>query len=334
MKKADKFNRHYLRGKRKLLFTAFTFILGISLFGCGKKEKQDEGQNEGTVQGMVEQSDTEKPKDTKEENSFSGDYTQPEKWGYAPYWLKYGLDGSEKKDLSTLTIFDCVTDGLSLNDVLHSPKFTYYELKGYESDNIDDVINNGYIDKWDDSNMLSYGSYAEIQMYKEKDGDYIVVTIYNLSDESKTLAQCIEGNQFYVGDNNQVRDDTSVRMAFGIETKNVNHWETLDSLCDLLGRPDQVYYTINSRMGTDREDNEDDETFEETVEKGGGFIIYDMMYQLDHGKLFVGVTEMEIKPDDPDAVHVCYCTDALYEYLRDETNSGALVDESRVYDFE
>lgn len=329
MKKADKFNRHYLRRKRKL-FAVFTFVLGVSLFGCGKKEKQDAVQGEGTVQSVAEQSDTEKPKDTEEENSFSGDYTQPEKWGYTPYWLKYGLDGSEKKDLSTLTIFDCVTDGLSLNDILHSPEFTYYKRGNgkTESDNVDDIINSS------DSATINSGSYAEIRMYKEKEGDYIVVTIYNLSDESKTLAQCIEGNQFYVGDNNQVRNDTSVRMAFGIETKNVNRWEILDSLCDLLGRPDQVYYGMNSRMGTDREDNEDDETFEETVEKGGGFIIYDMMYQLDHGKLFVGVSEMEIKPVDPNAVHVCYCTNALYEYLRDETNSGALVDESSVYDFE
>lgn len=329
MKKANKFNKHYLRRKRKLLFTAFTFVLGVSLFGCGEKEKQDAVQNEGPAQSLVEQSDTNKKTDTEEENSFSGDYTQPEKWGYTPYWLKYGLDGAKKKDLSTLTIFDCVTDGLSLNDVLHSPEFTYYELHSYytttaESDNIDDIIN------YDDSYTLSRGSSVEIWMYKEKNGDYIIVSIYNLSDESKTLAQCIEGNQFYVGDNNQIRNDTSVRMAFGIEIEQEKHWEALDSLCDLLGRPDQVYYTVNSNGGTDRDD--DDETFEETVEKGGGYIIYDLMYQLNHGKLFVGITEHNYVGECN--IHVCYCTDALYEYLRDETNSGALVDESRVYNFE
>ena len=333
MKKADKFNKHYLK-KRKLLFTAFTFVLGVSLFGCGEKEKQDAVQNEGPAQSVVEQSDTEKKTDTKEENSFSGDYTQPEKWGYTPYWLKYGLDDTEKKDLSTLTIFDCVTDELSLNDVLHSPEFTYYKLRSYgsnsyESDNIDDIINHGYINKYDDSNTLGRGSYAEIWMYKEKDGDYIIVSIYNLSDERKTLAQCIEGNQFYVGDNNQVRDDTSVHMSFGIEIEQEKHWEALDSLCDLLGRPDQVYYTVNSNMGTDRDD---DETFEETVEKGGGYIIYDLMYQLNHGKLFVGITEHNYVGECN--IHVCYCTNALYEYLRDETNSGALINESRVYNFE
>lgn len=327
MKKADKFNRHYLRRKRKL-FAVFTFVLGVSLFGCGKKEKQDAVQGEGTVQSVAEQSDTEKPKDTEEENSFSGDYTQPEKWGYTPYWLKYGLDGSEKKDLSTLTIFDCVTDGLSLNDVLHSPEFTYYEFRDYgaktESDNVDDIINSG------DSATINSGNYVEIRMYKEKEGDYIVVTVYNLSDESKTLAQCIEGNQFYVGDNNQVRDDTSVRMAFGIEIEQEKYWEALVSLCDLLGKPDQVYYTMNASGWTDRDD--EDETFAETVEMGGGYIIYDMMYQLEHGKLFVGITENNYVGECD--IQVCYCTDALYEYLRDETNSGALVNESRVYDFE
>lgn len=328
MKKADKFNRHYLRRRRKLLFTVFTFILGVSLFGCGKKEKQDAGQNEGPAQNVAEQSDTEKPKDTEEENSFSGDYTQPEKWGYTPYWLKYGLDGSEKKDLSTLTIFDCVTDGLSLNDVLHSPEFTYYEFRDYgaktESDNVDDIINSG------DSATINSGSYAEIRMYKEKDGDYIVVTVYNLSDESKTLAQCIEGNQFYVGDNHQVRNDTSVRMAFGIEIEQEKYWEALVSLCDLLGKPDQVYYTMNASGWTDRDD--EDETFAETVEMGGGYIIYDMMYQLEHGKLLIGITENNYVGECD--IQVCYCTDALYEYLRDETNSGALIYEDKVYDFE
>lgn len=328
MKKADKFNKHYLRRKRKL-FAVFTFVLGVSLLGCGKKEKQDAVQGEGTVQSVVEQSDTEKQTDTKEENSFSGDYTQPEKWGYTPYWLKYGLDGAEKKDLGTLTIFDCVTDGLSLNDVLHSPEFTYYELHfSYttksESDNIDDIIN------YDASDMFSHGYSAEIWMYKEKDGDYIVVTVYNLSDESKTLAQCIEGNQFYVGDNHQVRNDTSVRMAFGIEIEQEKYWEALDSLCDLLGKPDQVYYTMNASGWTDRED--EDETFEETVEMGGGYIIYDMMYQLEHGKLLIGVSESNYVGECD--IEVCYCTDALYEYLRDETNSGALIYEDKVYDFE
>lgn len=327
MKKADKFNRHYLRRKRKL-FAVFTFVLGVSLFGCGKKEKQDAVQGEGTVQSVAEQSDTEKPKDTEEENSFSGDYTQPEKWGYTPYWLKYGLDGSEKKDLSTLTIFDCVTDGLSLNDVLHSPEFTYYEFRDYgaktESDNVDDIINSG------DSATINSGNYVEIRMYKEKEGDYIVVTVYNLSDESKTLAQCIEGNQFYVGDNHQVRNDTSVRMAFGIEIEQEKYWEALDSLCDLLGKPDQVYYTINASSWTDRED--EDETFAETVEMGGGYIIYDMMYQLEHGKLLIGITENNYVGECD--IDVCYCTDALYEYLRDETNSGALIYEDKVYDFE
>lgn len=327
MKKADKFNRHYLRRKRKL-FAVFTFVLGVSLFGCGKKEKQDAVQGEGTVQSVAEQSDTEKPKDTEEENSFSGDYTQPEKWGYTPYWLKYGLDGSEKKDLSTLTIFDCVTDGLSLNDVLHSPEFTYYEFRDYgaktESDNVDDIINSG------DSATINSGNYVEIRMYKEKEGDYIVVTVYNLSDESKTLAQCIEGNQFYVGDNNQVRNDTSVRMAFGIEIEQEKYWEALVSLCDLLGKPDQVYYTMNASGWTDRDD--EDETFAETVEMGGGYIIYDMMYQLEHGKLFVGITENNYVGECD--IQVCYCTDALYEYLRDETNSGALIYEDKVYDFE
>lgn len=89
----------------------------------------------------------------------------------------------EKKDLSTLTIFDCVTDELSLNDILHSPEFTYYKLHSYESDNIDDIINHGYINKYDDSNTLGRGSYTEIRMYKKKDGDYIIVSIYNLSKQ-------------------------------------------------------------------------------------------------------------------------------------------------------
>ncbi|MGN0495299.1 MAG: hypothetical protein ACI4GW_03660 [Lachnospiraceae bacterium] len=324
MRKADKFNRQNIGKKGKLLFTTFTFVLGISLFGCGKEENQDLVKDEGTEQSVEQQADSE------EENTFSGDYTQPEEWGYSPFWLKYGLEGMEKKDLSTLTIFDCVTDGLSLNDVLHSSEFTYYELHySYstqaESDNIDDIIN------YDDSFLLSAGSGFEIRMYKEQEGDYIVVSVYNLSDESKTLAQCVEGNQFYVGDNSQVSYEDSAHMAFDIDGE--YSWEYLDSLCDLLGKPDQIYYSLNLLMNTDREGKE--ETFEETVKKGGGSIIYDMMYQLNNGKLFIGVGEHNyMSTYEVDHVNTCYCTDVLYDYLRDETNSGALVNESNVYDFE
>lgn len=325
MRKANKFDKHYLGKKQKLLFLVATFVLGLSLFGCGKEQTQDAVKDEGTVQSVEGKSDS------GEEETFSGDYTQPEKWGYTPYWLKYGLKDTEKKDLSTLTMFDCVTDGLSLNDILHSPEFTYYELylsysTTTESDNIDDIIN------YDDSVTFVRGDSAEIWMYKEKDGDYIIVTVYNLSDESKTLAQCIEGNQFYVGDNNQVRNDTSIRMAFGIELEIENHWNSLDNLCDLLGRPNQIYYSMNSCMNTDREDNIDDETFEETVEKGGGFIIYEMLYQLNHGKLIIGVSEHMY--EDANSVNACYCTNEVYEYLRDETSSGALVNEDNIYNFE
>ena len=119
-------------------------------------------------------------------------------------------------------------------------------------------------------------------------------------------------------------------MAFGIEIEQEKYWEALDSLCDLLGKPDQVYYTINASSWTDRED--EDETFAETVEMGGGYIIYDMMYQLEHGKLLIGITENNYVGECD--IDVCYCTDALYEYLRDETNSGALIYEDKVYDFE
>ena len=73
----------------------------------------------------------------------------------------------------------------------------------------------------------------------------------------------------------------------------------------------------------------------------GGSIIYDMMYQMNRGKLFVAIGEASVDESyekfmrDTNHVLVSYCSsEELYVFLRDETNSGAIVQEDTEYVFE
>ena len=80
---------------------------------------------------------------------------------------------------------------------------------------------------------------------------------------------------------------------------------------------------------------DEEESFAETVQKGGGILSYDLIYQMEGSKLFVSISEYNMYGDySVEYISVCYCTDDLYVYLRDETNSGALVQEEDVYPFE
>lgn len=66
-----------------------------------------------------------------------------------------------------------------------------------------------------------------------------------------------------------------------------------------------------------------------------------MMYQMNRGKLFVSIGEANVDESyekfakDTNHVLVSYCSsEELYVFLRDETNSGAIVQEDTEYVFE
>lgn len=269
-------------------------------------------------------------------DSFSGDWSKPEEAGYPPFWLKYGPKALEKKDLSNLELFGCFTDGMSLKDILYNPKFTYYEVKiGYAS-RVETEDLQGTLAA--DTETYGHGSVGEIYLYEEQGGNYIYVEFYNLSEEQLSLTDIIERNEFGVGEIGQIKECNFGRTALGMS------YDVFDSskyveLGELLGKPDKIYQGYQGLLLTQREGSE--ESFEETVQLGGGTISYDMLYQMQNGKLFVSVIEAHVDEsyasyeEDQAGVTVEYCScEELYTYLRDETNSGAIVQEDKEYNFE
>ncbi len=321
--------------KRILLATMAVMMLGLT--ACGGDKKNDES---ATVSGNAEvttEAEEGKEDSAKEDSSFSGDWNAVEEAGYKPFWLKYGPKALEKKDLSSVELYGCFTDGTSLKDILYNPKFTYYEIvEGYsvevETENLQETV--ASYDK-------TYGSghACEINLYEQKDGPHFTVQIYNISGETCTLAQCIENNEFRVGDASQMEVCNQSEIALGIPYGEYCDINTYVAVGELLGKPDKIYGDYNNLMLIDR-DNEE-ETFAETVQLGGGSIMYDMMYKMNRGMLFVSIGEANVdesyKKFEKDTNHVLveYCSsEDLYIYLRDETNSGAIVQEDEEYAFE
>ncbi|MGN0495336.1 MAG: hypothetical protein ACI4GW_03845, partial [Lachnospiraceae bacterium] len=290
-------------------------------------------EQDGSVvtDGTVSKEDAEKASD-----NFSGDWSKPEEAGYPPFWLKYGPKDLEKKDLSNLELFGCFTDGTSLKDILYNPKFTYYEVtlgyaSGIETEDLPGTLEAN-------TETYGYGRAGEICLYEEKDGNYIYVEIYNLSEEQLSVMDIIERNEFNVGELGQLKECNTGRTALGMSYEVFDISKCVE-LGELLGRPDKIYHGFKTIMLTDRDGSE--ESFEETVSLGGGTIMYDMLYQMPKGKLFVGLTESHVDEDyasyaeEQAGVLVEYCScEELYTYLRDETNSGAIVQEDWEYNFE
>lgn len=310
--------------KKLVVFALVAAMCGCMLTGCGK---EDAAGGDGGSESVGETSAV-AVADEEEVAEFSGDYTQEEKWGYTPFFLKYGFRNAEKKDLSDVVVFDCAQQGKTLEEVLRSEGFVSYELDGQnaelETTNIDDIIN--YDSTW----TMSGHSRAEINMYRE-DGTYVEVAVYNITTEPMTMAECIAASQFYVGDNSDISDEYSGRNAFDLGDEYSIAY--LEQLVEMLGKLDSLHQQTNIIMNTDRKDEE--ESFAETVQKGGGILSYDLIYQMEGSKLFVSISEYNMYGDySVEYISVCYCTDDLYVYLRDETNSGALVQEEDVYPFE
>ena len=310
--------------KKLVVFALVAAMCGCMLTGCGKEDAA--GSNGGSE--SVEETSAVAVVDEEEAAEFSGDYTQVEEWGYTPFFLKYGFRNAEKKDLADVVVFDCAQQGKTLEEVLRSEGFVSYELDGQnaelETTNIDDIIN--YDSTW----TMSGHSSVDINLYRE-DGSYVEVSVYNITTEPMTMAECVAASQFYVGDTGDISEKYSAKNAFDLgEEYSIAY---LEQLIEMLGKPDSLHQKLNIIMNTDRKDEE--ESFAETIQKGGGIISYDLIYQLEGAKLFIGISEYNIYDEySVEGICVCYCTDDLYVYLRDETNSGALVQEEDVYPFE
>ncbi|MCM1082345.1 MAG: sigma-70 family RNA polymerase sigma factor [Clostridium sp.] len=262
-------------------------VVGVGIFALVKNNKSDEAVDSGVTTEMEEQLVDTKITDTEEETDttqavaeFSGNWEEEEEYGYPPFWLKYADLGSyEEKDFGSLMFWDKFAFGASLEDMIMS--YHYFSCKPPLEDRIetysfDDILN--YTDK-----KVSSGESWSVWVYEDKDvyNKCMMIDVYNMTDESLTLKECIENNQFVYVDN--------VGYSPFTEYNENKIREELPHVMEILGKPSKVYAIMNTTAFTDREGQQ--EEFADTVQMGGGTIVYSLFYDRGDYVLDLTVTE-------------------------------------------
>ena len=309
-------------------------VVGVGAFVLIKNSKSDEASDSKTATDMVEHNVgteianvEESTADTQEETTeFSGDWETPEEYGYPPFWLKYAnLGALEEKDLSDVMFYDKFTFGTKLKDMFASYNYYWFNTflgKHIETSSLDEVMN--YSDE-----LIEPGKYWTIYLQEDKEDSNhdIIIDVYNLTDSPLTLGECIENNQFVLYEMNGYE-------YRGYDILNVEYEKDeirtgLPLVMDILGKPTAVYASDNSTSYTDREGQ--DEEFADTVQKGGGRLMYDLFYDKGEYMLNIIVSEMYISNTYRGSYTVTYFTKGVYE--RGASMVG-LEDTYPEYDFE
>ncbi len=205
---------------------------------------------------------------------FSGDWEKEERYGYSPFWIKYAnLSSYGKRDIDKILCNDTFYIGDNLEEILqrewHHFKIEDEDIYGYE-----ELVNFSGDLGWDNNQLkpLGYsGDFVELFAYYTED-EYVEICIYNLTDEYVDLGECILSNSYSIEENGFLLD-----YCLGLDV-----WERSDfrrnmqEIIPMFGEPDYAFSSLNSNVNTDREGN--DETVEETINYGGGSLVYSLLY--------------------------------------------------------
>ncbi len=275
---------------------------------------------------------------------FSGDWDAVEEGGYPPFWFKYAnLGALEEKDFSNLMFYDKFTFGASLEEMISS--YNYFYIYEYSSPKDSGFIT--YVPalnsleefrEWANTNTIGAGYYnsLDIWCYTEEDdySDRMKAQIYNLIDSEVTIWECIQNDQFFVG-NCGYADENGFK-EFGVPYKDgdsEDNREALTALMEVLGKPSVVANCSNGFLSY--VDRAEDEEFAETVSLGGGEIEYDLVY--DRGDYILEIQVSELAPLAGRYLgtfcHMNYLTRDVYEYRQENyPDSKEIIQD--VYDFE
>ncbi|MDE6713523.1 MAG: sigma-70 family RNA polymerase sigma factor, partial [Lachnospiraceae bacterium] len=195
----------------------------------------------------------------------SVDWYAVEGYDCLPFYLKYADLGSlEENDFSSLMINDTFAYGANLEEILPLYHYHFILSTGEEYD-----FTTGQTGYADDHTLDAYET-VTIDCYTEE-GNYdddIRVEIINLSDSEATIRECIE-NDWFICDAGDCMLGT--RFELGDDKR-----EELAKLVGILGKPTMVTYGDN--FWKDLREDVGEETFAETVSKGGGWIYYNIVY--------------------------------------------------------
>ncbi|MBQ3517218.1 MAG: hypothetical protein IJA29_08345, partial [Lachnospiraceae bacterium] len=114
---------------KKIKYILLACIIATFIAGCSDATEEITSENIGNSE-IVEDGSSEETVDSEEvvseEETFCGDWEVAEEWGKTPFWLKYGLQGQEVKDLSQTTLFGCMTPGATVEEILSSGEYNYF----------------------------------------------------------------------------------------------------------------------------------------------------------------------------------------------------------------
>ncbi|MDE6744633.1 MAG: RNA polymerase sigma factor [Lachnospiraceae bacterium] len=250
-------------------------------------------------QPSVSEDEPEQPSvsENEPEQEPSVDWYAVEEYDCLPFYLKYADLGSlEENDFSSLMINDTFAYGASLEEIL--PSYHYIRVDGEECDFT--TGQTGYAD----DHTLGPNEMVELGCYTEE-GNYdndVSIAICNLSDSEATIRECIENDWFVCNANNAM---LGTLLDF-------DKREELAKLVGILGKPTMVTYDSNSWWEVR---DEEEETFAETVSKGGGWIYYNIVYIKGDHILSLRISEY-ITPAGADTwVDLFYLTQDVYDYL-------------------
>ncbi len=297
-----------------------------------EQEQPSDGEEEPEEIPVSEDTPEQPPESEEEpeqEQEPSVDWYAAEENGCLPFYLKYADLGSlEENDFSSLMINDTFAYGASLEEILPLYHYQFILDTGEEYD-----FTTGQTGYADDHTLDAYET-VTIGCYTEE-GNYdddIRVEIFNLSDSEATLRECIENDWFICDADNCM---LGTRFELGDDKR-----EELARLVGILGKPTMVTYESNSWK--DLRDVEE-ETFAETVSKGGGWIYYNLVYIEGDHILSLRIGESNTPEGVITWVNPLYLTQDFYDHLVENdgvtstvsyTQRALYIMSDKIYDFE
>lgn len=292
---------------------------------------KNHGEEEAPDMEIVED-EPEQPSASEDEpeQEPSVDWYAVEDYGCLPFYLKYADLGSlEENDFSSLMINDTFAYGASLEEILPLYHYQFILDTGEEYD-----FTTGQTGYADDHTLGAYET-VTIDCYTEE-GNYdddIRVEIFNLSDSEVTLRECIENDWFICEAGNCM-----LGTRFELED---DKREELAKLVGILGKPTMVTYSDNSWK--DLREDVDEETFAETVSKGGGWIYYNLVYIKGDHILSLRISESNTPEGVITWVEPLYLTQDFYDHLLENdgvastvsyTQRALYIMSDKIYEFE
>ncbi len=314
---------------KKIKYILLACIIATFIAGCSDATEEITSEDAGNSE-IVEDGSSEETVDSEEivseEEAFCGDWEVVEEWGKTPFWLKYGLQGQEVKDLSQTTLFGCMTPGATVEEILSSGEYNYFRVYPSWQDKVETTDVNEILNLQTEY-PINPGDSVKISMFRTEEEVYFIdMIVYNLTDSELSVSEVLANNQYYIEechDGYYIDEFNAERpdLIFNLEGSFDRTY--LIQMTDILGRPDIVYTGITA---------DSLEEFQEKIKTGEGIPCYSMVYEEDAGKLIVEPMESNLtKTYELTQVNVVYVTNDLYIYLRDETNSGALIYEDEVF---